>query len=166
MAIINFYHAQGETPGAVDALLPPLLEKALSTGLHAAVVCPTPVRAQRLDETLWTYADASFLPHAVVHGGAEGGGIAEPASETHPVILLPAEDVADPLLHGRLPLVLAGAESVLPAVIAPPADKVFYLFSAAQTDVERARALWKDLKAQGHALTYWQKTEKGWEKKA
>jgi DNA polymerase-3 subunit chi len=32
--------------------------------------------------------------------------------------------------------------------------------------VQRARAHWKTWKEAGHEVTYWQQTDKGWEKKA
>jgi DNA polymerase-3 subunit chi len=164
MATINFYHAAGDTPGAVDALLPPLLEKALSANITALVVCPTQVRAQRLDEALWTYNDAAFLPHMVAPLPGEVGDM---PTDSNPVVLVAAETgVEEGLLPGRLPMVLAGAESALPTVLTPVTTKLFYMFSAAAADVERARSLWKTLKADGHTLTYWQKTESGWEKKA
>ena len=32
--------------------------------------------------------------------------------------------------------------------------------------VAAARRRWRDAKTAGHSLTYWQQTEKGWEKRA
>ncbi len=32
--------------------------------------------------------------------------------------------------------------------------------------VEQARQRWRDARAAGHALTYWQQTASGWERKA
>jgi len=157
MATINFYHAQGETPAAVDALLPPLLEKAIQAGAHILLVTPTAARRQRVDEALWTYADAAFLPHATVD---------DARPEAQPVLLATAEDDMGAHLNGRLPVLLAGAESALEGALQTSPEKLFYLFSAAPADVERARALWKTLKKQeGHTLTYWQKTDSGWSKK-
>lgn len=154
MAQINFYHTAGETPAALDAALPSLLTKILATGTQTLVVCPTPARASRLDETLWTYADTAFLPH----------GTLEAAHPEHQPILISHSEVENAQPQNRLPLVLAGAESALPAFTSQ--EKILYLFTSAQADVTRARPLFKSLKEQGHTVTYFQQNEKGWAKKA
>lgn len=153
MAQINFYHTTGDTPAALDAILPPLLEKALASGAQPLIICPTESRSHRLDETLWTFTDTSFLPHAT-HDSKHAE--AQPILLTHAEVELPAHAV-----H-RLPVVLAGAETALNTITA---DKILYLFTAAESDVSRARPLFKSLKAAGHTVTYWQQTSTGWSKK-
>lgn len=161
MAQVSFYQVTGELPAAVDAVLPPLLEKILKSGAQALVVTPTEARCTRLDETLWTYAEASFLPHATT---------TDATPENHPVLLTYADEAQNPCTHapGRLPLVLAGAEAVLEQLLAQPTppEKILYLFTASQADVTRARPFYKKLKEQNHQLQYWQQTEKGWQNKA
>lgn len=156
MASITFYHTAGDTPAALDATLPPLLEKIISSNTQALVICPTESRANRLDETLWTFADVSFLPHATT---------AHATPQTQPVLLTHAED--SPIAHAnqRLPVVLAGAEAALEPLLATSPQKILYLFSATQADVARARPLFKSLKQQGHSVQYFQQTATGWQKK-
>lgn len=154
MAQINFYHTNGDTPAAVDAILPPLLEKIIAGGQQALIICPTESRSHRLDETLWTFSDTSFLPHATLE---------TKHPEEQPVLLTFAEHPQPEHALPRLPVVLAGAESVLAGPLEAP--KILYLFTAAQTDVDRARPLYKTLKQAGHTLTYWQQTGSGWQKK-
>lgn len=155
MATINFYHTTGETPASLDSILPPLLEKILATGQQALIICPTESRAHRLDETLWTYADAAFLPHATADARHP---------EAQPVLLTDIEHPTPEHAAHRLPVVLAGAEKALNTVTG--AEKILYLFTAAEVDVTRARPLYKSLKEAGHTLTYWQQTPTGWTKKA
>lgn len=154
MATINFYHASGDTPAALDGILPPLLEKVLASKQQALVVCPTESRTHRLDETLWTFADTSFLPHATLESKQQ---------EAQPILLTHAEQPAPAHAAHRLPVVLAGAESTLENHLA--SEKILYLFTAAEADVARARPLFKSLKAAGHTVTYWQQTPQGWSKK-
>lgn len=155
MAAINFYHTTGDTPAALDSILPPLLEKVLASHQQALVICPTESRTHRLDETLWTFAEASFLPHATCDAKFP---------EAQPILLTHTEQPAPAHAAHRLPVVLAGAEAALDTVM--NAEKILYLFTAAQTDVSRARPLYKSLKSAGHTLTYWQQTATGWSKKA
>lgn len=165
--LIRFYHIAGETPAAADAVLPPLLEKARQAGLQVLLVCPSEGRATRLDETLWTYADDSFLPHTL----AEAETSATQARA--PVLLATPDHPISDLARGRLAIILAGAEAAFPALLgaAPEQgaeqgnDKLFYLFHAAPPVLENARAHWKAHKSGGHALEYWQETAGKWQKK-
>lgn len=61
---VGFYLVTtAQTPGELDGVLPKLLEKVLNSGQRAVVRCPTAERAERLDDWLWSYEEASFLPH-------------------------------------------------------------------------------------------------------
>lgn len=154
---IAFYHTVGDNPAALDSVLPPLLEKALKGNNRILLVAPTPARQQRLDETLWSYADAAFLPH---------GKPTDPKPEMQPVLIATPEDDLPTLLATRIPIVLAGAESALPILSAATPARMLYLFTASTADVERGRTLFKQLKTAGHAMSYHQQTASGWEKKA
>jgi DNA polymerase-3 subunit chi len=44
-------------------------------------------------------------------------------------------------------------------------ERVFDLFDGSDAEAV-ARVRWKAAKAAGHALTYWQQTPRGWERKA
>lgn len=154
---IAFYHTVGETPASLDGVLPPLLEKALKGGNRILLIAPTPARQQRLDEVLWGYAESAFLPHGKPDDG-------KPAAQ--PVLIVTAEDDLTPYLAERIPVLLAGAESALPTLTASNAARILYMFTASTADVERGRTLFKQLKGQGHAMSYHQQTATGWEKKA
>ena len=60
MAEIWFYHLE---QSALEAALPPLLEKCLARGWRALVRGGQPERLEALDDLLWTWRDDSFLPH-------------------------------------------------------------------------------------------------------
>ena len=153
---VGFYHTAGDNPAAVDAVLPALLEKAVGGGSRIMLVAPTAARQQRLDEALWSYRDTAFLPH----GKPEDG-----PPEEQPILIVNAEEPVAGFAAGRIPVVLAGAESVLEVLLAAGQGRVLYMFSAASADVERGRGLFKQLKAAGHEISYYLQGEKGWEKK-
>ncbi len=155
---VAFYHAAGDTPGAVDDLLPALLEKAVSAGFRVQVVAATADRARRLDEKLWPYDAAAFLPHA-------------PVADVHaphaPVVL---RTVADGAAEEGIHLVLAGAEEMLPPA-APSSPRLLYVFDSHPGRLATAREHWKRLKSAGYTMAYWQQTEgaggkRGWQQKA
>ena len=104
-----------------------------------------------LNDRLWTYDDASFLPH----GGAGDG---DPA--TQPIFL--TETVENPNAATMLVL-LAGAET-------SPDDAAFdaivRLFDGRdQEALDEARREWKRLKDEGLPLSYWREGEDGgWER--
>lgn len=151
---VSFYQVKGETPGAVDAVLPALLGKAMGAG-NVLLVAPTAGRMQRLEESLWE-PGVGFLPHGVI-GGAHDG--------LQPVLL--AHAGAEVVAGGRLPVVLAGAEGALDGLLAEGQGRLLYVFESASTSVERARSLWKGLKGkEGLALKYWAQEGAGWVAKA
>jgi DNA polymerase-3 subunit chi len=151
---VSFYQVKGETPGAVDAVLPALLGKAMGVG-PVLLVAPTENRAQRLEESLWE-PGAGFLPHGLA-GGAHDG--------LQPVLLVAAAgDVAS---GGRLPVVIAGAEGALEGLLAEAPERLLYVFESASTSVERARGVWKGLKGrEGVELKYWAQEGGRWASKA
>ena len=61
MTDILFYHLQARP---LEAVLPQLVEKSLEKSWRVVVQTTTRERLAVLDERLWTYDDASFLPHA------------------------------------------------------------------------------------------------------
>ena len=66
MTEIRFHHLEQRR---IDQALPPLLERALEEGRRVLVRAPSDEMVAALNGLLWTYADASFLPH-----GAAGDG--------------------------------------------------------------------------------------------
>jgi DNA polymerase-3 subunit chi len=149
MTEINFYHL---TRSTLEQALPRLLEKALQTGQRVLVLAGSVERVEALNAHLWTYDPNSFVPH----GSAQDGNAAEQP------IWLSAED-ENP--NGASLLFLTdGATSARLAEF----NRCFELFDGRdESAVAVARERWKQLKAEGHVIAYWQQNDKGgWEKRA
>lgn len=149
MADIAFYHLM-RMP--LDQALPKLLGRVLSTGGRALVLCGSEERVAAFDTALWVCPDPDWLPH-----GTKASG--------HPTmqpIWLTTEDA--PAANGARFLVLVdGADSTRLADY----DRVLDLFDGQDPEaVVAARRRWSAAKAAGHALSYWQQGDRGWEKKA
>ena len=149
MTEIGFYHLT-RTPLA--NALPKLLERVLAAGKRALVRAGSPERVEFLNAALWTYDPASFLPHGTAREGE---------APDQPIWLTAGDDNPNGaqilvLTDGMAAGDLAGWERCLGMCDGnDPAA------------VEAARARWQAYKEGGHALTYWQQTERGgWEKKA
>ena len=150
MTEVRFYHLQRRT---LDQALPPLLEKVLERGLRAVVMAGSEERLEMFNQMLWTWDPASFLPH----GGPRDGFAAD-----QPVWLTTSAE--NP--NGASVLVLtdgAGAGATgLPGV-----TLVCDLFDGNDGEaVAAARERWRQGKAAGHDMTYWQQSPTGgWERK-
>jgi DNA polymerase III subunit chi len=151
MTEIRFYHLQRRKP---EEALPAILEDALGQGVRVVVEAPVREWVEALDERLWTYSDASFLPHGAARD-------AEP--ETQPVFLTTGDDNPN---GARLRVLLAGARAA-PILERQPAayERIVILFDGADEEARAgARAQWAELKAAGHAPSYWREGETGdWE---
>lgn len=145
MTEIGFYHL---TRTGAENALPQLLHRSLLAGARALVRCATPEQVAALDSALWDSKD--FLPH----GTAKDGD-----AEIQPIWLTSAEE--NPNAASFL-FLLGGA----PAPDLAAFTRAFDLFDGnddAQTQAARER--WRAAKEAGHALTYWQQGERGWEKR-
>ena len=147
MAEIGFYHLLA-TP--LERALPRLLERGRAGGYRIVVRAASSERIEHLSALLWTYDDASFLPH----GSARDGN---PANQ--PIWL--SERAENP--NGAAMLVVVdGVEAEDLASF----TRVVDLFDGTDpAAVERARERWRRAAAAGHTLTYWQQTASGWEKR-
>ncbi len=146
LAEIGFYHLTRTGP---DQALPALLGRTLKAGQRALVLCGSAAHVASLDNALWECREPDWLPH----GTGSGGDAA-----LQPIWI--AEGSAREAPNGARYLFL------LDGVGAPEGgefDRVFDLFDGA--DAAAARLRWSACKAAGHALTYWQQTQKGWERK-
>lgn len=137
----------------LDAVLPRLLEKALTAGHRVIVRAADAALLKRLDTALWTDDAASFLPHAV-----DGEDAAR-----QPVLLTASQ--APPANDAK---VLAIVDGVMPDV---PADfeRLLYLFDGDdQAALGAARAEWRRLKAENTmTASYWRESDAGrWEQAA
>ncbi len=146
---IWFYHLER---AAVEQVLPGLLSKTLNKGWRALVRIPSDERLEYFNSYLWTYRSESFLPH-----GSDKDGPAE----NQPVLLSSGEDNPN---GADVLFLIDGAEC---------GDMESYrrcitLFDGRDDEaLVRCRALWKQSKADGMNVTYWQQAANGkWEQKA
>lgn len=149
MTEILFYHLERRP---LEQVLPTLLEKSLERGWRCAVQCGSAERRDALDTHLWTFSEASFLPH---------GTEAQPQPERQPVLLSTSD--ANP--NG------ATVRFLLDGVPLPdptPYQRLVLMFDGRDDEqVALARERWREAKGLGHDLTYWQQDEDGrWVKKA
>jgi DNA polymerase III subunit chi len=145
---IRFYHLEQRR---VDQALPSLLEAALGDGRRVLVRASSDEMVAALNELLWTYDDASFLPH-----GAAGDG--DPM--TQPIFLtsgLENPNAATMLVR------LTGAET-------DDTDDAFDLLvlmfdGRDEAALAHARGEWRRLKDQGRTISYWRESDEGgWER--
>jgi DNA polymerase-3 subunit chi len=148
VAEAGFYHLL-TTP--LERALPRLLERATGQGHRIVVQAGSPERVEHLNALLWTYDEAGFLPHG---SARDGNPAAQPIWLTY--------ESENP-----------NGASILFLVDGVEADgldgfaRCIDMFDGNNLEaVEAARGRWRAASAAGHALTYWQQTEKGWEKKA
>jgi DNA polymerase-3 subunit chi len=142
-----FYHLERQ---GLDQVLPTLLERTLQKGWKALVRAPSGDRVEYLDGWLWSYRDASFLPHAA---GAQAG-------EADPVALV--ADEANPNRAEALFLV-DGAE---PGALDGYARCSVIFDGRDEAALQVARAQWRKLKDAGFSAVYWRQGQGGWEKAA
>jgi DNA polymerase-3 subunit chi len=148
MAEIGFYHLLA-TP--LERALPRLLERAVGQGHRVVIYAGSPERVEHLNALLWTYDEAGFLAHG---SARDGNAAAQPIWLTH--------QWENPNSATMLILVDGMCADDLGG-FARCAD----MFDGNDPHaVVQARARWRAASAAGHMLTYWQQTEKGWEKKA
>jgi DNA polymerase-3 subunit chi len=149
MAEVLFYHLVN-TP--LEQVLPLLVARTRERNQRSIIRGGSEERLRVLDDALWTYDDASFLPHGLWN---------EPQPEGQPVLLTPE----DGRPNDAEVLFLIDA-APLPA--AWDFTRVVVLFDDADEDAKTAaRAQWKEVRAMGHDATYWQQDETGrWVKKA
>ena len=149
MTEVRFYHL---TESKLEDALPALLEKSVERGWKVVVQTAEDVRRDFLDAHLWTFRDDSFLPH---------GTDAAPMPQEQPVLLTATPENQN---SATVRFVVDGAE---PPPLDPYERVVFMFDGYDQLQLEGARAQWKKLKGDGHALTYWQQSPEGrWVKKA
>ncbi len=149
MTEVLFYHLQRT---GVEEVLPALLERSLERGWNANVRVGKEERVDPLCTALWTYRDASFLPH----GTAEDGPLAD-----QPIIL--STDADNPNAAQVLFLV----DGAVPEMFEDYVRCVLMFDGHDQQALDAARGHWKALMSSDHDITYWQQNDAGgWEKKA
>jgi DNA polymerase III subunit chi len=145
---VGFYHLLSMP---LERALPKLIERAWMQGHRVLVRAGSAERVEHVNVLLWTYEEASFLPHG---SGRDGNATAQPIWLTH--------DDKNPNSASMLVLVDSVEADDL-AAFARCAD----LFDGNDADaVEAARGRWRRAREAGHSLTYWQQTSSGWERKS
>jgi DNA polymerase-3 subunit chi len=148
MTEIGFYHLRSM---ALERALPSILERGLAAGHRIVVIAGSPERVEHLNDLLWTYAEASFLPH----GSARDGN-----AERQPIWLTAADENPN---AATMLVLLDGASSSSLAAFQRCCD----IFDGNdETAVAAARQRWKAAKAAGHQLVYWEQIEGKWERRA
>lgn len=149
MTEVLFYHL---TESKLEDALPALLEKSVERGWKVTLQTKEEDRRDALDAHLWTFREDSFLAH---------GTDAAERPEAQPVLLTAGDGNAN---TSTVRFIVDGAEP--PAL--DPYERVVFMFDGYDAgQLENARAQWKRLKDEGHALTYWQQSPEGrWIKKA
>ena len=143
MAEILFYHLERNT---LEGILPGLLARSLERGWRVVVKVGAEERLQALNAHLWTYDDASFLPH---------GAAADGHAEEQPIWLTTSDEnpngaIVRFLVYGAETADFSGYE------------RIVLLFEAADPEaVRRARDAWKAATASGNQATYWREDENG-----
>jgi DNA polymerase-3 subunit chi len=147
MTEIGFYHLTRTGP---DQALPQLLGRTLAAGERAVVRVGSEERLAALDAALWLVAEPDWLPH-----GSKLTGEAD----LQPIWLTTEDEAPN---GARFLFLIDGASSEKLAAF----DRAFDLFDGGDAEaMAAARLRWSAAKAAGHALTYWQQTARGWEKR-
>jgi DNA polymerase III subunit chi len=68
---VDMYVIEDDNPKALFHVAVRLLEKAYKQNLRALVLCAHEEEARALDDYLWTYQAASFLPHSLLDEAPE-----------------------------------------------------------------------------------------------
>lgn len=144
MAEIRFYQLLW-TP--LEEALPKLLERLRAMDARCLVVAPSRERVEALDLLLWTYDPPGFLAHG---SAAIGFASDQPIWLTH----------LDENPNGATAVLLVDG-----AIIADPDRFVHCLDIFDGTDVdqlEAARGRYREMRAKGHVLKYFEQTDRGW----
>tara|TARA_R110002110_G_scaffold181947_3_gene388368 strand:+ start:746 stop:1195 length:450 start_codon:yes stop_codon:yes gene_type:complete len=148
MTEILFYHLE-RSP--LERVLPELLEKCLERDWCVIVQAGSRERVEALDASLWTYSEASFLPHGTDY---------QDNPQDQPV-LLTIDDNNKNEAQVRFFVDGADIDDVSGYV------RVIHMFNGLDEEaVANARKRWKAYKETEHQLTYWAQSETGkWQKK-
>jgi DNA polymerase III subunit chi len=145
---VRFHHLERRR---VDEALPGLLERALMEGRRVVVRASSEEMVAALNERLWTYDDASFVPH-----GAAGDG--DPT--TQPIFLTTKAE------NPNAATMLVRLSGVEPSQADGAFELVVLLFDGRdEAALAHARGEWRRLKDEGCAMSYWRESDEGgWER--
>lgn len=148
MTEIRFYHLE-HSP--LEQVLPKMLLMSLQRDWRVVVIARSDEKVEALNALLWVYDKDGFLPHGTKKEGR---------ADEQPVWLTIDEENPN---GAHVAFLVDGAELADPAKF----ELCCEMFDGGDDEaLQRARAHWKTWKEAGHDVTYWQQTDKGWEKKA
>ena len=149
MGEVRFYHLT-ELP--LERALPPMLERTLLRGQRAVVRGGNAGRLSLLDRHLWTYDDASFLPH-----GLDG----DPDPARQPIWLTTGQAVPN---GARALFLVDGGRAATEEMAAMEITAI--LFDGHDPAVvEAARDQWRAVTAAGLPAIYWAQDDGRWVKR-
>ncbi|MEM8798964.1 MAG: DNA polymerase III subunit chi [Pseudomonadota bacterium] len=144
---VSFYHLLTQD---VSIALPRLLAKAYAAAKRVLVFSRDENQMREVDEWLWTYDKASFLPH---------GTDRNKFLESQPILISCS---VDPVNQADILVILDG---YMPADISG-FSRCLYMFDGRDEPVvEQAREHWKQFTTSDHQLVYWKQDARGgWQK--
>ncbi len=144
---VDFYHL---TVRPLEHVLPRIAEKVIDTGGRLLVVAHEADRREMLDKLLWSYAPASFLPHAQAGAGNDAAQL----------VLIGSDAIAT---NGARNIAIADARWRDEALAF---DRAFHFFD--DEAIVEARAAWRALADRPSVeRRYWKQDEGGrWEQAA
>jgi DNA polymerase-3 subunit chi len=144
MTEMLFYHLEHQP---LERVLPTLLEKSLERGWRVVVQASSEERIEALDAHLWTFRDDSFLPH---------GTWREAEARSQPILLTVNPDNPN---GATVRFLIEGA--MIPED-AEAYQRIVLIFDGEDSDaVAAARERWRESKAKGFDVTYWQTDGEG-----
>lgn len=148
---VDFYHLT-RTP--VERALPQIAEKVLASGVRLLVVSADAGQRAAIDQQLWAYAPASFLPH-----GEAGAAF----DADQPVLIADAVPDDGAAANGAAHVALIDGQWRDAAL---HFARAFHFFD--ERAIAEARTAWKALGAHGEVeRRYWKQDETGrWERAA
>lgn len=146
---ISFYHL---TYQPLTVALPKLLSKVYYANMRAVIKVPSSIQMDEIDQVLWTFDKASFLPHDTEKSKHQ---------EDQPIYITTSDD--NPTSAEVLVLTDGVTATNLDGY-----KRILEMFDGNNpTAVSEARERWKSYKEAGYSLTYWQQSENGgWSQKA
>lgn len=141
MTEVRFYHLEHQR---LEDVLPRMLQLTLERGGRAVVQAASEERVEQLASHLWSYAEESFLPH---------GSKADGSPALQPVWLTAGEDNPN---GGRVRFFVDNAAV---GDVAGLERAVIIFDGGDEAAVAQAREAWKQLRAAGHQISYWQQDE-------
>lgn len=144
MAEILFYHLERRP---LESVLPDMLQRSLKRGWRVVVQVGSDERLAALNAHLWTFDDASFLPH----GSAADGHAAD-----QPIWLTTGDDNPN---GATVRFFVDGAQTAGFGGY----NRLVFLFDAADAQaLQSARDTWKAARATpGADATYWRQDDNG-----